>query len=64
MAEFHSIWERLDDWTERLHVPGGWLVRTCLFTQTGNVTCHQVFVEDPEHDWRPPLAVPPKKREN
>lgn len=43
-------WESIDAQTERLRVPGGWIVRTSVFTYFG-VAVHQIFIADNEHIW-------------
>ncbi len=43
-------WEKiLDKQTERLKVPGGWIVRSFLAS-----ALHQVFVSDPDYTWELP----------
>ena len=47
------MWEKIDKQTERLKVPGGWIVRS-KFTEIFNgcaVSVHQIFVIDPDHSW-------------
>jgi len=36
--------------TERLKVPGGWIVQTCVMFG-GSVSVHQIFLSDPNHEW-------------
>ena len=43
-------WERIDDRSERLKVPGGWIVRSDSGSYEGGV--HQIFIEDINHEWR------------
>jgi hypothetical protein len=52
-----NVWEEVDDNTERLRVPGGWLVRTfIILTHLSTSACsvHMVFVEDPSNAWVKP----------
>jgi hypothetical protein len=42
-----SEWESIDDHTDRMKVPGGWIVR--LVGDTGVAMC---FVQDVHHVWR------------
>ena len=51
-------WETIDETSERLKVPGGWIVRSYVVKnshiQNGtsvSVGLHQVFVSDPEYLW-------------
>lgn len=52
------MWEKLDTYTERMRVPGGWIVKSS-YSHTANVkngvavavTCHQVFIADIDHSW-------------
>jgi hypothetical protein len=40
--------------TERLSVPGGWIVRSSFVDPRDSFadSCvHQIFIEDKEHDW-------------
>jgi hypothetical protein len=53
-------WEELDDKdshasSHRLHVPGGWIIRTIIvFSQGDGVTSaiEQTFVSDDAHEWQ------------
>jgi hypothetical protein len=48
----HTIWQRLDDRTERLLLPLGWLVRsTVTMGFDGGAAVHQIYVHDPTHSW-------------
>jgi len=38
-------------YSDRLEVPGGWIVRTIVNIYNSGVSVHQVFVPDPEHLW-------------
>ena len=38
-------WEDITDYTERLMVPGGWIVRS------HGDGIHQVFIKDSNHGW-------------
>lgn len=44
-------WEIIDDYTDRLKVLGGWIVRTGTIGVQGS-TVHQVFVPDEKHEWK------------
>lgn len=50
------MWEEIEyDWMEgtlsdRLKVPGGWVVRSIVIGN-GNRDVNQVFVTDPKHEW-------------
>lgn len=52
-------WELIEDGgysspkSERLKVPGGWLVRNwiCQTYDSGSSCVHQIFIADPHHDW-------------
>ena len=39
-------WENIDEDTDRLKVPGGWIVRSWVMRSV-----HQVFISDPGHTW-------------
>ena len=41
----------LDVESERLKVPGGWILRSRLASSNG-VSVHQIFIEDPDHNWK------------
>ncbi len=49
------MWETIDKFSERLKVPGGWIVRTSYLHVVKNagvaVACHQIFIADPSHEW-------------
>jgi len=47
---YSKKWEEIDDSTDRLKVPGGWIVRSYA-TGIDAKTIHQVFVEDSGHTW-------------
>ena len=38
--------------SDRLEVPGGWIVRSVYYVASLGVSIHQVFVTDPKHTWR------------
>lgn len=38
--------------TERLKVPGGWLVRSLYFEYKTGAALHHIFVSDPAHEWK------------
>jgi len=45
-------WEKLDNNTCRLQVPGGWIVRTFESRGYNAGGCvHQIFIEDKNHIW-------------
>ena len=46
-------WEKISldrNDSERLQVPGGWIVRTWLSDMSG-VSVHQIFISDPTWEW-------------
>ena len=52
------VWESIDlidsrISSDRLKVPGGWLVRSIYLRgqQDGSCALHQIFVADPNHEW-------------
>jgi hypothetical protein len=48
-------WELIDDYSDRLKVPGGWIVRSWIrdrWMDSPSVSVHQVFVADPSHEWK------------
>lgn len=48
------MWQVIDNNTDRLQVPGGWVVRTTFTKYYGTtVSCHvsMIFVTDPAHEW-------------
>jgi len=52
------MWESIDlidsrISSDRLKVPGGWLVRSIYLRgqQDGSCALHQIFVADPNHEW-------------
>ena len=40
-------WERIDDYSARLEIPGGWVVRYAQFRHGA----HMVLVQDLKHEW-------------
>jgi hypothetical protein len=49
------IWEPIDDYSDRLKVPGGWIVASYIVIDRykgASVSIHQVFVADPSHEWQ------------
>jgi len=44
------MWEKFDKHTDRLRVPGGWIVRSLKVYGDG-CSVHQVFIEDKNHTW-------------
>ena len=47
---YPTKWEDIDDRSERLKVPGGWIVRSDSGSYEGGV--HQIFIEDPNYEWK------------
>lgn len=48
------MWENIDEFSDRLRVPEGWIVRSWISksnTIGNSCSIHQVFVSDPEHIW-------------
>ena len=47
------MWETIDRQTDRMKVPQGWIVRSSVSSGSyqGGVSVHQIFVQDPNHDW-------------
>jgi hypothetical protein len=61
------MWEKIDEHTERMRIPSGWIVRSCvvLASSTPSVAIDQVIVADSTHSWV--IDVPTKtlsKRDN
>lgn len=50
LSAMKIYWEEIDSDTNRLKVPGGWIVRSYMHSVSGH-TVHQIFIEDPEHLW-------------
>lgn len=46
-TEYPTKFERIDDRTDRLRVPFGWIVRTMY----GGVSVHTIFIGDFNHIW-------------
>jgi len=44
-------WERISETSDRLMVPGGWIVRSRIYTSNG-CSVHQIFIEDLMHEWK------------
>lgn len=48
------MWEQIDHTvqaqSDRLKVPGGWIVRSRTCSRDGGI--HQIFVSDPSHSWK------------
>jgi hypothetical protein len=53
-------WEKLDEFTFRAKVIGGWLVHTQA-TEKGRMSCCMSFVQDKDHEWiiTPPIEKAP-----
>jgi len=47
-----SLWEDIDDSSDRLKVPGGWIVRSWISYWNSDGGVHQIFVVDVEHQWK------------
>lgn len=48
-----QAWEKIDDSSDRLRVPGGWIVRSHLEQSwDGGASVHQLMVFDTHHRWR------------
>jgi len=45
------MWESIDRHTDRMKVPGGWIVRSLKVYGEG-CSIHQVFIEDKNHTWK------------
>jgi len=43
-------WEKMSDRSERLKVPGGWIIKSWITHSTG-CSISQVFISDPTYDW-------------
>lgn len=48
---YSKDWEELNGDTDRLKVPGGWILRSYVGGMEAK-TLHQVFISDPEHTWK------------
>ena len=49
--KYTKKWEYIDqNDSDRLCVPGGWIVRSWI-DGYDKCTLHQIFVSDPEHKW-------------
>ena len=44
------MWQQISSNSERLQVPGGWIVRS-RFAVTYGAAITQTFIVDPEHTW-------------
>lgn len=51
---YNKKWEKISLQSDRLKVPGGWIVRSYLDVGVTARACsiHQVFISDPEHLWK------------
>lgn len=49
-----TAWEPIDDCTDRLSVPEGWIVRstTWAYMREHKISVHQVFIQDCNHLWK------------
>jgi hypothetical protein len=48
---YSKIWECIDEYTERLKIPGGWVLRSRSIGYDSR-TIHQVIINDPGHTWQ------------
>jgi len=48
--EWEKIGDESDPTTHRLIVPGGWIVRSTMYSTSGGV--HQIFIADSLHKWK------------
>lgn len=46
----NEAWIKLDSYTDKMKVPGGWIIRSSYHSSSG-VSIHQIFINDPEHSW-------------
>lgn len=44
-------WEKMDEYTHRLRVFGGWIVKHVSYYYHESVSESSVFVPDPNHEW-------------
>jgi len=42
----------IDGSSDRLKVPGGWIVRSLMSLGVNAISIHQIFVPDPEYKWK------------
>ena len=51
MDFYSNTWEEIDsnEKSDRLKVPGGWIVRSWTGSMQGGV--HQIFIKDDDHTW-------------
>lgn len=46
------MFEKIDEYTSRMKVPDGWIVRTIVNTHyLGGAGVHQIFIHDGFHQW-------------
>jgi hypothetical protein len=45
------MWEKIDDNTERMHIPNGWIVRCCCSIGYYSTAISMVTIEDKDHIW-------------
>ena len=48
------MFEQIDKHSDRIKVPGGWLVRTFVHSswmEAVSCSVHTVFIADPQHTW-------------
>lgn len=50
--EYHPMFEEIDEFTSRMKVYGGWIIRTIITAYKGGVSSHQMFLEDTSHQWK------------
>ena len=49
--ELSNEWESIDEYSERLAVPGGWLIRSWLSGYQHGAAMAQTFIADVNHEW-------------
>lgn len=58
------MWELIESnrglFSDRLGVPGGWIVRSIIPSGNTGASVHMIFVNDPSHEWKIPVC-PPRK---
>ena len=46
-------WERIDDYTARVKVAGGWMIRSGIITAKSSTSIALMFVPDTDWQWQP-----------
>ena len=49
--KYSKKWEDIDDNSDRLMVPRGWIVRSAYSACASGASIHMIFIEDRNHDW-------------